>query len=214
MTTENQFSESGTSPTGVPVEVLAPEPAAAHVWKPAIRKKQTTSYYPKKTCYCCGRINTSPHHIIPRSEGGLPIFDNVVWLCPECHDVVEGPSVGARERLKERRRESKPLEVLDPETPRAIEIPEPKTAAQIALEKADAEWHGSLESANKKYDQDMNVAWHRYITALRKHTGLSGGTPFDEKYDAERSEALTLWRLATQKADKRLDEIEIRGRLC
>jgi HNH endonuclease len=59
----------------------------------------------RKVCYCCGRVGSSPHHIIPRSEGGLPIFDNIVWLCVPCHDAVEGSSTGARERLEERRQE-------------------------------------------------------------------------------------------------------------
>lgn len=40
-------------------------------------------------CFICGRPDTDPHHIIPRSEGGLPLRDNfssemvtstVVWL--------------------------------------------------------------------------------------------------------------------------------------
>jgi hypothetical protein len=65
------------------------------------RKKP--EYRIRKVCYCCGSFGGSPHHIIPRSEGGLPIFDNIVWLCVPCHDAVEGPSVGARERLEERR---------------------------------------------------------------------------------------------------------------
>jgi hypothetical protein len=46
------------------------------------------------TCFVCGKVDTSPHHVIPRSEGGLPISDNIVWLCEPHHDQVEGPFAG------------------------------------------------------------------------------------------------------------------------
>ena len=54
----------------------------------------------KKTCIVCGRMDTSPHHIIPRSEGGLPLTDNIVWLCEPHHNEVEGPYAGFYERLR------------------------------------------------------------------------------------------------------------------
>ena len=54
----------------------------------------------RKVCFVCGTIrNVGPHHVIPRSEGGLPIFDNIVWLCKAHHDEVEGPGQGAWERI-------------------------------------------------------------------------------------------------------------------
>lgn len=40
-------------------------------------------------CFICRRANTEPHHIIPRSEGGLPTNDNIVWLCNPHHDEIE-----------------------------------------------------------------------------------------------------------------------------
>ena len=54
-------------------------------------------------CFICGRPDTDPHHIIPRSEGGLPLRDNIVWLCNPHHDEIEdapfiNPSA-ARDRL-------------------------------------------------------------------------------------------------------------------
>lgn len=55
-----------------------------------------------KLCFICGRPNTGPHHIIPREEGGLPLADNIVWLCKPHHDEIEGPFTGAdcaREKL-------------------------------------------------------------------------------------------------------------------
>lgn len=42
-----------------------------------------------KLCFICARPNTTPHHIIPRSEGGLPLRDNIVWLCNPHHDEIE-----------------------------------------------------------------------------------------------------------------------------
>jgi 5-methylcytosine-specific restriction endonuclease McrA len=53
-------------------------------------------------CYVCGRADTAPHHIIPRSEGGLPLADNIIWLCNPHHEEVEGPyggPVGAWDRI-------------------------------------------------------------------------------------------------------------------
>src|ERR1700737_4247832 len=70
-----------------------------------VYRKKNERYSGKRTCHCCGNANTTPHHIIPRSEGGLPIFDNIVWLCVPCHDAVEGPSIGARDRIMARKNE-------------------------------------------------------------------------------------------------------------
>jgi hypothetical protein len=89
--------------------------------KPVDRKKP--QYRTKRACYCCGGVRTGPHHKIPRAEGGLPIFDNIVWLCVECHDAVEGPSVGFRDRLEQRRYDCKeaqhpqPIAEATPEQP-------------------------------------------------------------------------------------------------
>ena len=43
-----------------------------------------------KKCPICGlRPAMSPHHIIPRSEGGTDDPKNIVHLCKVCHDIVE-----------------------------------------------------------------------------------------------------------------------------
>ena len=44
------------------------------------------------------------HHIIPRADGGMPTSDNLVWLCPFCHDEIEDEDYNWRafwERAKE-----------------------------------------------------------------------------------------------------------------
>jgi HNH endonuclease len=51
-------------------------------------------------CYCCGATsNLSDHHIIPLLEGGRDALTNVVTLCEEHHNEVEGPSNGAWDRV-------------------------------------------------------------------------------------------------------------------
>lgn len=36
-------------------------------------------------CIICGRMGISNAHIVPRSQGGLGIEQNIVTLCPQCH---------------------------------------------------------------------------------------------------------------------------------
>lgn len=38
------------------------------------------------TCIICGRPGIPNAHYIRRSQGGLGIEQNIVCLCPECHD--------------------------------------------------------------------------------------------------------------------------------
>ena len=40
-------------------------------------------------CPICGRNAQSPHHIIPRSQGGTDDTKNEVLVCKECHDILE-----------------------------------------------------------------------------------------------------------------------------
>lgn len=45
-------------------------------------------------CVICGSINISIHHILPRSQGGDDVWENLVPLCGDgttgCHGGVEG----------------------------------------------------------------------------------------------------------------------------
>src|SRR5437016_3653420 len=47
----------------------------------------------RRVCYVCRVANetVSHHHVIPRAEGGLPLADNIVYLCEVHHNLVEGP---------------------------------------------------------------------------------------------------------------------------
>lgn len=47
---------------------------------------------PEGACYICGPVNPvllEEHHIIPRRYGGPDGDDNLVALCPKCHDAIE-----------------------------------------------------------------------------------------------------------------------------
>jgi hypothetical protein len=44
----------------------------------------------KRVCYICGTgVDVGPHHKIPREDGGLPLKDNIVWLCEPHHNEFE-----------------------------------------------------------------------------------------------------------------------------
>lgn len=65
-------------------------------------EKKTKRKRPTKNtfCYCCGtRLHLTDHHLKPRSEGGTDHPDNIVTVCADCHDEVEGPADGAWERV-------------------------------------------------------------------------------------------------------------------
>ena len=51
--------------------------------KPQVRK--TVALRDDGLCIICGRVGVSNAHIIPRSQGGLGIEQNIVTLCPEHH---------------------------------------------------------------------------------------------------------------------------------
>jgi hypothetical protein len=64
------------------------------------RKSHSKSRCKSHCCYCCGATsNLSDHHIIPLREGGRDALTNVVTLCDEHHNEVEGPSDGAWDRV-------------------------------------------------------------------------------------------------------------------
>ena len=56
--------------------------------------KYTIGRYRKNTCLCCLRkfssyLPPSPHHLLPRSQGGTDDERNIVFLCRNCHDMLE-----------------------------------------------------------------------------------------------------------------------------
>ena len=55
-------------------------------------------------CVLCGNPNAAPNaHYIPRSQGGLGIEENVVTLCPACHDTYDNSASrwAIRDELRE-----------------------------------------------------------------------------------------------------------------
>lgn len=48
--------------------------------------KQVVAERDKGHCLVCGRQGSSNAHYIPRSQGGLGIEQNIVTLCPSCHN--------------------------------------------------------------------------------------------------------------------------------
>jgi 5-methylcytosine-specific restriction endonuclease McrA len=43
-----------------------------------------------KCCLCKSRRQLSPHHILPRSQGGPDVLENLVTLCVLCHRAMDG----------------------------------------------------------------------------------------------------------------------------
>jgi predicted HNH restriction endonuclease len=47
-----------------------------------------------RTCTSCEKTfpakDLTVHHVVPRREGGSDELDNLVTLCPPCHDEIEG----------------------------------------------------------------------------------------------------------------------------
>jgi hypothetical protein len=65
-----------------------------------VEKKKARRATKNTFCYCCKtRLFLSDHHLKPRSEGGTDDPDNLVTVCRDCHDIVEGPYEGAWERV-------------------------------------------------------------------------------------------------------------------
>lgn len=57
-----------------------------------------------RPCRLCPEAATNLHHIVPRSQGGDDVPENVVELCGSgttgCHGRVESRDVAARSRLR------------------------------------------------------------------------------------------------------------------
>lgn len=54
------------------------------------------AHYAFDECVICGHIDISVHHILPRSQGGDDVWENLVPLCGDgttgCHGAVEAGS--------------------------------------------------------------------------------------------------------------------------
>jgi hypothetical protein len=150
----------------VQIEDRAPEVVSKQSIGMDVVRKRPIYNQKNKTCYCCGAVKTGPHHIIPRSEGGLPIFDNIAWLCVLCHDAVEGPSVGARERL-----ESRKLDCKDARQKRT----QPKVRLdhdKVVLDKSLADFEKEVRRFGFLGERDQKA----YQFLLADYHGLWGGT--------------------------------------
>ena len=52
--------------------------------------KRVVAERDEECCVVCGRWGGYPNaHYIPRSQGGLGIEENIVTLCPECHQAYD-----------------------------------------------------------------------------------------------------------------------------
>ena len=123
------------------------------------------------SCPICGRIKAnSPHHIIPRSEGGGDNPENITNLCKKCHDEVEeDPRKWARflryyyARKELPRRQKKAVEV-ERSRPRA-------TGPLTITMEGTSNWLASQLGVpgrtvrrilRMKYPRDRVGAWKRY----------------------------------------------------
>jgi hypothetical protein len=79
-------------------------------------------------CFCCGtRLRLSDHHLKPRSEGGTDQPDNLVTVCFDCHDEIEGPADGAWERVVQFKNKIKDGRIAKTKQQRALDLREGKT---------------------------------------------------------------------------------------
>lgn len=50
-------------------------------------------------CACCGRPIEHYHHIVPRSEGGSDVPENIVGLCKDCHERLHKGNESVKAKL-------------------------------------------------------------------------------------------------------------------
>ena len=50
-------------------------------------------------CACCGRPIEHYHHIVPRSEGGSNVPENIVGLCKDCHERLHKGNESVKAKL-------------------------------------------------------------------------------------------------------------------
>jgi len=101
-------------------------------------------------CFCCGtRLRLSDHHLKPRSEGGTDHPDNLVTVCHDCHDEIEGPADGAWERVVQFKNKIKDGRIAKTKQQRALDLTEGKIR--------EAEYEKTLKENKNKILQAFGV---------------------------------------------------------
>lgn len=90
---------------------------------------------------CKTEFHLSPHHIIPRSDGGLTNLDNLIALCKRCHDEVEDQGYRTRAEVlrHERRTTPRPPTRTEDEQRSIAEKAAATRAANVAKQRTEAE---------------------------------------------------------------------------
>ena len=139
-----------------------------------------------KICPLCGLPDaTSPHYIIPLSENGDDIPENIVYLCKVCHDdVEEDPKLWARflrhyysDRLsrfsRERRKKLglvKPLPVykLEKEKKSGVKSEVELVMEELSIGRADAE--AVIRNLSKHLDMELYIV---KVSLRRRSRGIT-----------------------------------------
>lgn len=67
-------------------------------------------------CEWCGkmRISLTPHPILPKSQGGSNVEENLIVLCLQCHDAAQPYRIDPKELSKRATQRHTGLSVLGP----------------------------------------------------------------------------------------------------
>lgn len=135
--------------------------------KPSRRRKTKNTF-----CYCCKtRLHLTDHHLKPRSEGGTDHPDNLVTVCRDCHDEVEGPADGAWERVvrfKEQIRTGRIAKTKEDRVNEARECKEKEQQYEKELKGRKAKWFQLAGGAADEQPVPLSLS---QLTAKRRAEG-------------------------------------------
>lgn len=81
------------------------EPGENAEWKAVAKVVKARD---KHSCQSCGlKVGLSVHHILPRSDGGSDLPQNLITLCNTCHDEVEELGFKNELQIRDLRRKRK-----------------------------------------------------------------------------------------------------------
>lgn len=90
--------------------------------------------------------------------------------------------------------------------PDAAPAPTTEQRLSYSLRQIDDDWDKEQTELSRVYINACDAAWRKYLTALKAHSGASGGADFNDQYDQEREAALRAWETGSRAADVKLEK--------